>query len=213
MNPNEYILSVKYVQPYVGNNYRKSGIRQLIIAESNYCDGISKLETNHLITVTEQYIAGKLPRLFWTNIMQTVSGKTKVELQQKGIEKFWDDVALHDYVCDRHRRIYREEIPQKAWKQSKPQFIKVLENLKPQKVILFSKITLSHLTHSHADFQIEAFKVNDVRYGKLVRYVEKFDLIVRKTGQRVPVVSLPHPSRFYKWKEFAKYVSDECFDF
>jgi hypothetical protein len=200
----------EFIQPVVGNNYPNAKKKYLLLGESNYSDS-GRLESNHLQVMTARYVnpdhfhnGGKAFRhKFWTNIMQTITQRKRSEMAQEEIQRFWDDVILHDYVCDRNDRKIWAHIPEDIWIKSRQPFLDIVNHFNPDTIVFFSKKAHEDIKYiSELKFDNEA---PPDRIG--LRTIVSSYTISTSVRNNISVIALPHPSWFFFYKRFSKYFS------
>ncbi len=126
-----------YFKPWVGSKYESGfiyGKKVLILGESHY-----EWEDNQTLepTLTRDCIKGQFSggstKQFWTNIAVSLLGY-KPNMDER--EKFWNSVAFSNFVQSSVGRGARTRPSKEQWLKGKETFFEILEDLKPQLVIV-----------------------------------------------------------------------------
>lgn len=129
-------MSAVFFKPWLGQNYseRISDKRVLILGESHYEWSTSgDLQPDLTQICIKEQLDGSWTKAFWTNIVIAFTGNTP-RLEDK--KRFWHSVAFYNYVQESVGFGPRVRPSAEMWKRSEAPFVKVLENLKPDAMIV-----------------------------------------------------------------------------
>lgn len=126
-----------FFKPWKGNHFSTNGFlskRVLILGESHYQwdEDVSLTEDLTIECILEQ-IEGGATKQFWTNIAITFLNK-RPSLEDK--EQFWHSVAFYNYVQANVGFGPRVRPTREMWANSQKAFFEVLQELRPQCVIV-----------------------------------------------------------------------------
>lgn len=117
-------------RPWTGANYENGfqGLRTFILGESQYtCQPCENPSLFTIERVKDTINGWKHP--FWTKTATALLGNDPT-LKEKGV--FWNSVAIYDYVQEFAGSGPRIEPSPKCWESSESAFVEVLEELKPE---------------------------------------------------------------------------------
>ena len=131
-------------KPWVGSKYysdNQFGIRILLLGESHYGD--KDEGENFTIEVVKKWGQGveqgeSLP-FFKKVAVSVLNLDSAYELSDVDRKEFWEHVAFYNYVQTIVGEGPRERPLEDMWEESKPLFYGVLDNLKPDLIIVLGK--------------------------------------------------------------------------
>jgi hypothetical protein len=122
-------------EPWIGENYGSKslfGIPILIVGESNYTDDQAREQPHNTFThrLIENEIAVCQRHRFFKYIRRAF-------IDDISPETFWHSVAYQEYI--QYWLRLKERPNKNMWKDAKPLFLNVVDDLKPQCILLVSK--------------------------------------------------------------------------
>jgi|SRR5690348_628049 len=190
-------MATRFYDPWKGENYenhKASASKLLILGESHY--GKDAERGDATITLTKQYVSGKMNHRFWTNTMNVVRGHTGST--EKDREAFWHQVAFYNYVQASAGAKPRVAPNDQLFKNSEDAFFSTLDELKPQAILVLSKRLWLKLPgtgpKSRAGEPLEAD--GETRESWIYNY----------DGGRALATPINHPSSGFSWPRWHKWV-------
>ena len=133
-----------YFKPWVGENYKSSKPKILVLGESHYGNG------QELQTFTEEVIrgcaigGGGKTRLF-TIVAKILSGKSYVWMSPDDKQVFWQNVAFYNYIQVIVGGEPRIRPTKEMWERSQQALKHVLTDLAPDIVIVLGRQLRIHV--------------------------------------------------------------------
>lgn len=184
-------MAKPYFLPWRGNHYDNSPQRLLILGESHYSE--ENLRPDATIEFLRQYTTGEWRHRYWTNIMQTVSGKPHSAIDRAA---FYDGVAFYNYVQQTVASGPNIAPKSEMFTSSEPAFFSVLNELKPKNILVLSTRLWANLPSVG-------------RPGPSLQYDGKSrdSWLYRHQDGEALASWIPHPSRFFRWQRWAPLAS------
>ena len=126
------------VEPWVGESYenpRNIPNRTLILGESNYTESPEQFNPSIVINCVSDDLCGDDPQgfgRFATKLRRIIFG----EQSNMKPEEFWPDVAFYNFVQYLVGDAARQRPTSEMWLESVPVFSQVINELKPEKVLV-----------------------------------------------------------------------------
>lgn len=127
-----------FVKPWVGDRYESPSIfphRTLIVGESNYVDSPEKFNPYIVINCVADDLSGDDPTgfgKFSTKLRRVIFGSDG----DMGPHGFWPNVAFYNFVQYLVGDAARQRPTNEMWKSSVPAFERVVEDLKPERILV-----------------------------------------------------------------------------
>jgi hypothetical protein len=130
-------------KPWIGKNYHTNGlngIKILFLGESHYGKaGNEKADTT--INVIKRLALGeqRYHRFFTTIAKFALLKGAKNKISKKERKEFWESVAFYNYVQEFVGDKSRIRPTKEMWQSAKKPFCEILEELKPQLIVVLGK--------------------------------------------------------------------------
>jgi|SRR5579885_2739419 len=128
--PKDHTWKHVYFFPWVGKNYGTASRRLLILGESHYGDDDESQDFTRRLT--KEIVRGHTTGRFWTQIAQTLTGKSRWDIDRK---EFWNSVSFYNYVQEIVGGAARIAPTAEMFHRSESAFFEVLDQLKPTHLI------------------------------------------------------------------------------
>ncbi len=186
-----------FFYPRIGKNYEMTGfngIKLLILGESHYCDQkceiCSKQSNNDCsgftIEVLNRYFEYKKGNAEHENWMRTFTRFTNIllgeQVDNKAVMDFWDSVIFYNYVQSSTEEP-RTPPTNQQFIESKDAFIEVLEEYKPDLILVWGKRLWENLPN------IGHWGEEDNKNSRFYFY--------RAGDKEIPAYKIYHPSSSY----------------
>lgn len=174
--------------PWVGPNYGVAsnildGKRILVVGESHYGTEVPVGTASPGITieVVNKYQSGEWAIPFLSRIVTLISGKSAASHGWHGVRKFWDDLAFYNYVPV-FAGVGPREFDWSLWALGEPEYNQVLDELKPDVIVVTGYRLWDNAYIRHTDRSVKAYD----RENNVVKTLAN--------GREIPTLKIKHPS-------------------
>ena len=126
-----------FFKPWLGSDYSTGGVfgkKILVLGEAHYTWEKGRTLTSDLtVNCVTGIVNGDFTKQFWTNIAKAFIGKLP---SQSDKERFWNSVAFYNYVQESVGYGPRVRPTPAMWLRSQQPFINLLDDLKPELVVV-----------------------------------------------------------------------------
>ena len=203
-----------FFYPYIGKNYETkgfNGVKLLILGESHYCEHFKECEVcgkqsnnkckepNFTKDVLKRYLNYKKGDDEFEDWMRTFTRFTNVlleeQLDNETLINFWDSVIFYNYVQSSTEGP-RKALPNQQFEESKDAFIEVLEEYKPDLILVWGQRLWDKLDNGRVGKEI----IIDDKNGNFYYY--------KISNKEIPAYSIYHPSSSCFSYEYSKYLKE-----
>lgn len=206
--------------PWVGKNYAKiaSGEKILIIGESHYIPDNEDPEEYIDILWTRKFICKEglklLPYYIGTPTNNLIRNTEKAifnlyDISFSNKEKLWTSCAFLNLI-QRPLQSRKDRPNNDDYIDGWTTVLKVVEILRPNNCLILGKSGFGQFCHflnnGQNDYKVAG--IEKVRVGRGVGNI----LILSKYDINIKIIFIRHPSSFFSWKEWAKFLNNHLID-
>jgi len=189
------MMGKRFYKPWIGDNYRDTNPRLLILGESHYGPYASREDAT--IALTSEYVSGKMNHSFWTNTMNVVRGQSGNEMEAR--KAFWHQVAFYNFVQTSAGPTARIAPSETMFHDAVDAFFCVLDDLKPDCILVLSNRLWVNLPGK--GLKSRAGKPLGESGETRETWIYDYD------GGSALATPINHPSSYFSWPRWHKWVT------